>query len=561
MRLLFERVKYTPSVLDTLDIPTDWRTDYPGGEQSVQKVGYFRASTHHSPIFILPKIFETDNKAFGTLTTDDLASLPTADVFSKHPEGKRYLEWLYRFSIAHYLSLRQYRQNHKDSVLSHKTHFQNIITNTPDDETTELECVLNILDFYRNHHDLIVFTEKQNQSQHFSKTNWAKTIRTQQPIFTNNKVPIYTQTVEKQRRPNDNDELLVILYAVLRHFKTQYGFRIDIQTSMPPIDKIDTPSVSNQLIRRLKALKLVYFADRFRKLLNLLLLYFQKTHQARTQRGGKDYLLCHDYHLVFEDMVDMLLSDQVMEKELKNQADGKIVDHLFRHQSLFAPDDIWYIGDSKYYKAETFGSLAIYKQHTYAKNIIQYHLNLFHNNTPFKERYRDDLTEGYNVSPNFFIQAFVHHDDLFKSDAEFEFDSHKAPYLNYHFENRLFDRDTLSVHHFKINFLFVLRSYITQNALQKQHFKAFATKEIRTNILAFYNEHYDFYAVPFADKTTLIAFVNTHFKDLNGKIYTTSQNTTIWLSLEKKEAYGIENNKIHELLRQTGIVYTKEKLV
>ena len=207
MRLLIEQYKYPPSVFEALGIPADWRLETKEG-QSILKVGYFRASTKHQPVFILPKIFDDQGKAFSVLLVADLATKPTAEVFKEHPESKRYLEWLYRFSISLYLSLRLYRRRKKDSVLSNRTDFQNIIAHSPDDETTELELVLNIFEFYRTNHDLIVFTEKQNQSQRFRKTNWAKTIRTQQPFSTAQKEPVYASTVEKQRHQNDDDELL-----------------------------------------------------------------------------------------------------------------------------------------------------------------------------------------------------------------------------------------------------------------------------------------------------------------------------------------------------------------
>lgn len=548
MRLLIEKYKYPPSVLDALGIPDEWQQTLTDGKKYVDKVGYFKADTEHEPIFILPKIFDNEHIAFGHIKVEELATLATTEVFKKHPESQRYLEWLYRFSLSLYLSLREYRRRNLNTVLSNKTPFRNIIAHTPDDETSELELVLSLLEFYRNNHDLIVFTEKQFESQHFRKTNWSKTIRTQQPFFTENNAPVYLKTVDKQRHRNNEEELLIIFYSVLMDFKKQYGFRIDLHTTLTLIDKIDTPSVSARLIRRLRDLKSVYFADRFRKLLTLLLLYFQRKAEAKTRQGGKEYLLCHDYHLVFEDMVDVLLSDEKMDEKLKHQSDGKIVDHLFSHQSLFAPDAIWYVGDSKYYKETTrLSENAVYKQHTYAKNIIQYNINLFNNKEPATGRYRDELTEGYNVTPNFFIQAFVHHDDLFKSDHEFAFDTEKKDgLLNYHFENRLFDRDTLSIHSFKINFLFVLRSYITRNYAQRDDFKTKAIQTIRKNVLSFYNRHYDFYTINFGDSNALKTFVNTHFKDLNGKIYRTSlSHNVLWLALDKSKT--AENDGVKSL--------------
>lgn len=562
MRLLIEQYKYPPSVLDDLGVPDDWRVPNMEGKQSINKVGYFRPDERtqktKTPIFILPKIFEAEHTVFGTIPILDFAEKPTQQVFKDHPTKQNYLEWLYRFSLKLYISLQTYRRRSVDTVIATKTHFQNIVANSPDDETTELELVLNILEFYRNNHDLIVFTEKQNQSRHFRKTNWSKTIRTQQPFFTANKEPVYLNTIEKQKHNNNDDELLKIFYSTLNHFKKHYGFRIDIQTSYALIDKIDTPSVSAQLARKLKTLKNLYFADRFRKLLHLLLLYFQKQSEARTQKGGKEYLLCHDYHHVFEDMVDALLSDEKIEKDLKTQQDRKIVDHLFSHQSLFAPDEIWYIGDSKYYKElGTLNKYNIFKQHGYAKNIIQYNINLFNNKEKEgKGRYRDELTEGYNVTPNFFIQAFVHQDDLFKTDHEFKFDKTAAPKLNEHFENRLFDRDTLSIHHFEINFLYVLNSYILQDPTKKSDFKQKAIKTIREEVLKFYDTHYVFYKIFFTNNQDLNSFINQHFKELNGKIYRTSEDEKVhqfWLALKKGKNYEEENEKVKTIFKEVGL--------
>ena len=67
--------------------------------------------------------------------------------------------------------------------------------------------------------------------------------------------------------------------------------------------------------------------------------------------------------------------------------DGKLVDHMFIGQGLIEKSNIpaeltYYIGDSKYYKRTKndtihLGDNSIYKQYTYAKNVIQWNMNLF----------------------------------------------------------------------------------------------------------------------------------------------------------------------------------------
>lgn len=63
----------------------------------------------------------------------------------------------------------------------------------------------------------------------------------------------------------------------------------------------------------------------------------------------------------------------------KKQEDGKIVDHLFTAHSLIEGEaqSTYYIGDSKYYKmGHELGSESIYKQYTYARNVIQWNLDI-----------------------------------------------------------------------------------------------------------------------------------------------------------------------------------------
>ena len=95
-------------------------------------------------------------------------------------------------------------------------------------------------------------------------------------------------------------------------------------------------------------------------------------------------------------------------KDLKKNDDGKIIDHIYDYQSLIDTSNIFYIGDSKYYKSNSeVGNLSKYKQFTYAKNVIQFNIDLLNKDKKEtykpKIRYRDQLTEGYNITPNFFI--------------------------------------------------------------------------------------------------------------------------------------------------------------
>lgn len=60
-----------------------------------------------------------------------------------------------------------------------------------------------------------------------------------------------------------------------------------------------------------------------------------------------------------------------------------------------------YIGDSKYYKmGNELGKESVFKQYTYARNVIQWNLDIFNSGrTPLSGiKLRDEETEGYNIS-------------------------------------------------------------------------------------------------------------------------------------------------------------------
>ena len=126
------------------------------------------------------------------------------------------------------------------------------------------------------------------------------------------------------------------------------------------------------------------------------------------------------------------------------------------------------------------------------------------------------LTEGYNITPNFFISAFV------KKDFDFSksyLDETGKPIMQTHFENRLFDRDTLFVQSYNINFLFVLSSYLSNNSTLKTNFKKDTHKKFREKLVSFINDKYQFYKIKPSDDN----FLDKYFKLLNGKMYRPSQ--------------------------------------
>ncbi len=136
------------------------------------------------------------------------------------------------------------------------------------------------------------------------------------------------------------------------------------------------------------------------------------------------------------------------------------------------------------------------------------------------------------------------------------------PIMQFHFENRLFDRDTLFVQSYNINFLFVLSAiFIRENSTLKNKFKKDTQKIFREKFVAFINEKYQFYKV----KPNEEYFLDKHFKLLNGKVYKPSQlEDELILAFEKGsdidsiileiEAELERKNRLHTNINQTLLV-------
>lgn len=215
---------------------------------------------------------------------------------------------------------------------------------------------------------------------------------------------------------------------------------------------------------------------------------------------------------------------------------------------MISSDNIYYIGDSKYYKiGGAVHGYSEYKQYTYARNVIHYNINLLLRNNKSllanKLLYRDSLTEGYSPTPNFFISAEI--DDQYRYNEPGIHLRKNRDGKNYsvsrHFENRLFDRDTLWLSHYSINFLYVVALFISSNQNARDDFKARIRQSFREHLIGFLNGMYDFYIFN-GDKKDMENFVNDHFRELSGKLFHFSG--TLIMALEKGHA---DSTKIHQL--------------
>lgn len=285
--------------------------------------------------------------------------------------------------------------------------------------------------------------------------------------------------------------------------------------------------------RRLKQIKYKYFSDKALELWELCYAFFDRPDNIMLNVDQREYLLVKSFHIVFEAIIDELIAgDQKLPKELKDQPDGKRVDHLYQYQELTnndKNDNIYYIGDSKYYKrGNSLGKESIYKQFTYARNVIQWNIDLFNDGKAEEKsghvKLRDDVTEGYNIIPNFFISANQNvlrpEDDIKLIDSDKEESKRRQQYyLSRQFENRLFDRDTFLLAHYDVNFLFVVALYGRNNAASKVQWRNKVRRMFRTEIQQMLKENFEFYAMTAKSDVSPDTYIRENFQQVLGKVY------------------------------------------
>lgn len=224
------------------------------------------------------------------------------------------------------------------------------------------------------------------------------------------------------------------------------------------------------------------------------------------------------------------------------------IGHGLIEQSDLQSELTYYIGDSKYYKRSKndrtqLGDKSIYKQYTYARNVIQWNMNLFldGDNNGEQPQLRDALTEGYNPIPNFFISARIPNKQnggsKFLSFDDRELKTQEGGIqLNRQFENRLFDRDTLLLCHYDVNFLYIVSLYGRDNKSVQSTWREYVRKEFRSRIQNTLNQLYTFRIIQPREGMDCYQFIQNNFQRLNGKLYRPKTDSNyLVLALMKEE--------------------------
>ena len=521
MIVLFEGFHYSTDAVRKV-LPDRYIEELNGPDRCrVMYVGYVYEAPAPEPVLLLPNVFvNAQKKVFGTY--DPVALMdPTSVGWQQLKNDPGKANFLFQFSVWLYRAIRQFRQRHPDSILPETSGLLDV-SDTGNSPLSELEIVQALVRFHRDNNSLLTHIKRVNSAQRHT-VSWSRTVARQQPMLQNGR-PVYVRPLVKQKHINYDEELIVLYLSTLADLQQQYGFRLDLNSLYTRLTGREMARFRQRAVRRLNEIRGKYFSDTLLRVWQLLHLYYNKQERMHTQRAFREVLVARDFNLVFEDMIDYLLADpkERLPNALKDQPDGKRVDHIYPYQDLIKPeaDHIYHIGDSKYYGAGSkFGPEAVFKQFTYARNVIQQNIDLLNGpvGLPRPLRYRDALTEGYNPTPNFFISALVGETLDFSRDDLKPRNTSQIP-VNQHFAGRLFDRDTLLLQAYNINFLYVLNAYVAGSAAQRETFRSRTRQLFREQLVAYLSKTYEFWRVVPTEEN-LDDFVTRHFRALTGKMY------------------------------------------
>jgi hypothetical protein len=538
MKILFEGYIYSNPIASKL-LPINYY--YPNTDLVIPRVvGYHYSEKYNCPIIVLPKVFLNENDKFFLEEIDPDVLLEDGFLtdISNSEVRNQAANFLFECSSWFYFSIKKYYYKYRDTLSLFEDRLNIVECSQRENFHTELDLIFSLFKFNKENKDLFLLIKKINISQK-NRINWNRTFKKTIPILDSKGNPIYLQTLSWNKQFNADEELLVLFFSLLKYIEQKYNIYIQINPFYNLLSQKEFKRIKSRGTYYLRKIRYKYFDDRLLTLYRLLYTYFEKSEKSKTKEKRSEYLIIKDYNLVFQDMVDELLSDTDIDINLKTHKDNKELDHIYKYKSFFEHDGIYFIGDSKYYKrGNTIENKSIYKQFTYAKNVIQYNIDLFNEcgNYPNGVRYRDELSEGYNITPNFFIRGLINHLNQFKPDLTLDTYQNYKKHVNIHFADRLFDRDTLIVQSYSINFLYVLWNYISLKSSGSHQFKNEVKRIFRESLVSFIKKNYNFTLV--TPEIPVNNFIIQNFYKLNGKIYRPSNfsnNNSFVLALKDGE--------------------------
>lgn len=531
MIILFENATYNASFIKELNMPAGCYSTPTDNQVRINCVGYFFSTSKSDAVFILPKVFLKASKsglsAFGTYNIDDFTNYP----FPKNVNENSVLtDNVFNISFWIYLAIKRFQREHPDSgIILDCRQTLNITSRKGTSTCTLIDVILSLIDFHKKHQTLLTYYSLISHSGK-DRIHWTKTINHSQPYIVGNQ-PFYLDPLRHDKQIDYNEQLISLFYSVLNYLNN--SFKIDATPTLSyriiPPKKIRSMIASGKGTRLLKSIRKRYFKDEFVLLWNLLYTFFAHCQNVKSKSSSEEALIAKDFNIVFEAMTDSLVSDpeSSLPRGIREQRDGKIIDHIYLDKAPFGNGKIYYIGDSKYYlDSNSITGESIYKQYTYARNVIQECINLYYREPEEYTRhglaYRDPITEGYCPTPNFFIRGkyFAENDNPF-STTELHInrlDFNKKRDMQFQFPGRLFDRDTLILMTFEVNFMYILHAFATGNDVSNA--RAALRSHFRKGFMETLESLYEI--KPLENVTA--EFVVQNFHEFNGKVFYDNAN-------------------------------------
>ena len=575
MRLIFEDHKYDIEKIDNVLSFLLSDKDRAKGTYIPKCVGYFynpnidngEGKPKGDIVFVLPKVLLSpatddsgDKETLFNVEPEKLINLDwetwkNCDLKEGNLTKKEIFDFIYGFSIWIYRAIEVYRKNLQSKSRSQVDEVDDedadIETNKSirvgksgkKTDNTFMDILLSLVDFQKQHHDYIMYVMKMAHSG-FNKINWTRTV-TRSTAIIQDDAPVYLNPINKRKEINFDEELLIIFYSILNYIHEKYGFQISNNPGYTLIKgKMFESYMDKQGKHRLLKIKYKYFSDTALKLWNLCYVFFDKTSNIHAQANTTDYLLVNSFHTVFEAMIDELIGDKNLPRDLKIQEGGsRRVDSLYTYKYLMEnleekevdmTQKIYHIGDAKYHKRTSeLKDVDIPKQFDYATNVVKWHMDLLRGLLDEKVKREekleyqriklyDDITKGFNIIPNFFVSAKV--EDLKKDydDDIIELSNvgNKFAHEQTMFGEQLFDRNTLFALHYDVRFLYVLKQYAMNRNSNKVIWQEKAREQFRNSAMEYLNDNFNFYQLLVSDNDNSIKlFVSQFYYVLQGKIF------------------------------------------
>jgi hypothetical protein len=173
-------------------------------------------------VFILPKVLLKDvdgaELVFGKYAPEDIANLDLNNPLQ--PEER---EFIYKFAVWIYRAIVVFKNgSYNDTDIVYHQKIAQVGAGSRRLSNTYLDILLSIIQFNRDNQSFFFFIVK-NQHSGLNKINWTRTIASSQAIIQKGQ-PIYLNPVNKKRRINFDEELLIIFFSILNFIGDTYGF-------------------------------------------------------------------------------------------------------------------------------------------------------------------------------------------------------------------------------------------------------------------------------------------------------------------------------------------------